>query len=197
MRYPADSYSMVALLVVSIYLIHIYRHSDFHLKSIGYIGLFLSLGSFVYHATGTWFGQILDVTGMLLFSAHYLAMTVRRLVNLQPLYLVTLFVILVISSVGLMLMEHNLGLIFFTAQLIFAFVAEFFLYRRDRAIVDYKPFFRAIIWFSLGLIAWILDFFNIICYPHNHVLTGHSVWHISNAVVFYYTALFMQQFDVR
>lgn len=184
---------MVALFFVSLYLIRLNRRASVELQALGYIGLFLALGSFTYHATGTWFGQMLDVSGMLLFSSHYFLFNISRLVSAPRQVLVSSYFICVGLAVAAMFINHMLGLAIFSMQVAITLLAELHLFFRDSKSINYKPYLLAISSFVIGLIFWFLDFYKIICYPSNHILTGHGIWHLSNAFVFFFTAKFMKQ----
>jgi hypothetical protein len=194
-RFPADAYSMIVLLVVGVMILFSSKGEGVHLRFMASMSIALSIGSFVYHATGTYFGQLLDLMGMYLFSVYYLYFAAQRILNfsfktISMLYLSTLAV-----SLAVLLMNADVGILLFTIQFIGSVLLEVYLYRKSGRSVAYKNYFKAISCFGVGYAFWVLDFERILCNPDNHILTGHGIWHILSAVAIWYSYRFLRQFD--
>jgi len=62
--------------------------------------------------------------------------------------------------------------------------------------VDFKYARWFISSFAIAFIFWNLDIHNIVCDPKNHLLTGHAVWHLLNAIAIWYIYRFYEQFKL-
>jgi hypothetical protein len=46
----------------------------------------------------------------------------------------------------------------------------------------FRVFAQALGLVALAFVIWLTDTTKLLCDPHNHIVTGHAVWHALNAV---------------
>ncbi|MFT3709182.1 MAG: hypothetical protein QM817_16185 [Archangium sp.] len=126
---------------------------------------------FALHATGTFWGEALDVSGMFLISGTLLAFAASRRFGWPP---VRTWLLLVASSVALLLVVRPSGIPVFTVQI----VAWLALEVRPGA----NRWLRWMIGvFAVGFAFWLLDKTRVACDPNNHFVNGHAVWHLATS----------------
>lgn len=168
----------------------------------------LGFGSGLFHASLTFFGQILDNAGMYVVAgacAVYSFASVR-LVRASPnsfllphhrLYVDWLLWTCVTVAVKVWLhmadIAGNLfGNFYFFFLIAFAFFSEVYArrvcyLRSEKGKLRY--FFAATITFAVSFAVWLLDKKGVICYPDS-VFQGHAVWHILDGFAAYFLFLY-------
>jgi hypothetical protein len=182
---PSNTYSNVAYLLVGLALLR--RAPD-----VAVIALLVAFGSFMFHASGTYFFEIWDVGAMFLFSGYALVSNIRRHVTL-PNYRIV-FACIVAMSVLAMIALKGIGIWLFAAQMIAAGALEIRAHRKLNEGVSRKPLFVLLALFAIAWGAWWLDVTKTICDPTNHILQGHAIWHVVNSLCFVCMAKFYEQF---
>ena len=191
---PANTWSNIAFVIVGIL---IYRQAQTlkqnGLKLIGVSGVLVGLGSTMFHASSTFLFEVFDLLGMFMISGILLCFNLQRLTGISNLTNTAIYIALNAASVALMLVWHPSGIATFAVQLTVALTLEILLHiRRDE--INYRPFLYMTGIFTLSLIIWGLDISKTLCDPHNHILTGHAVWHLLNAAAIYFIFKFYSQF---
>jgi hypothetical protein len=46
----------------------------------------------------------------------------------------------------------------------------------------FRPFLQALGIFLCSFAIWVTDITGLLCDPDNHLITGHAIWHVLNAV---------------
>lgn len=196
---PANAWTNIAYLVVGvIVLVLAMREKQQHLAPIGVIGIVLSAGSFFFHGTATFAGEVCDLGAMFLFSSFWLTREVHRLYAPSPKVLWSLYVALVAIAIGAHLVAREAGIAIFTLQIVATFSVSIAWRYRGRMRGDPRPDNRAlvalIVMFGIAYAVWRLDFHRILCNPDNHVLQGHAAWHVLNSTCFYFLYRYLAQF---
>ena len=139
----------------------------------GYALVATGLGSFFYHASLTFAGQVADMTGM------YLVITFALLYCLARARRAEVVTIYVVGNAGLMWFQvsfPDLRRYVFGLLVIAVLVLE---HRRRRAN-------RVWLWrgagaLGLGFAFWVLDITRVVCAPGS-ILQGHAAWHALGAL---------------
>lgn len=184
---PANSFSSFAYVVVGAYLFvsHARKTGDVRLYLVCLAEVLIGLGSYAFHSTGTFIGEFFDLFGMFLLSAlilSYAAGEARRLTARQT---ASLYVGITLGSALLMLLIRPIGIPLFGAQVAIGIGWEMMLWRRANAEqrARYRLLFMSLGIFLVSFTIWILDITKIVCDPKLHVISGHAVWHVLNAIV--------------
>lgn len=200
---PANAWSNLPMFLVGIFLLYITRKSqNILIRSLPWIMILIGLFSFIYHASFTFMGQILDLSSMFLLSSYLLIFNLKRLSpqKYKQKALVYLLIGLSIISVAFVYFFRtiggfNIGIPIFVLQILTVIILEYRI-RKLPAEYDLKFFFLAIATIALGQIVWWLDFSRVWCnQSYFHLINGHSLWHILSAVCFIFLYLFYKQFE--
>ena len=185
---PSNTWSNLAYLLVGLYIIYIRNQQE--KKPISYfaiVSIYLFFGSSAFHATGTFIGEVLDLSAMMLLSLAMLSINLRRHLNWSEKKSYQFFALCFFLSIAALFIRKDSGIPIFTIQLMAACYLEFTIYKRLKLPQsDYRAFITALILFGIAFFFWVLDITKILCNPSNHILTGHAVWHIVNGITIYY-----------
>lgn len=133
---------------------------------------------FALHATGTFWGEALDVSGMFLISGTLLTFALARRFQWATARLIGAWLALVFCSVATLLLIRPSGIPVFALQLAAWLALEV---PRARG-VEARRWFRWMLGtFAAGFAFWIADKTRAWCDPNNHVLNGHAVWHLATS----------------
>ena len=184
---PANTWSNIFFFIAGYLIYRKYRPLELNQRIAVITFMYLGIGSSIFHGTLTYFGQLLDVTGMYVLTTFYLF----TLLKLDLHKLRNLFFSLWVSL--------NLGL-FFTIlyfpllrRYIFVSILILLVLLSYRIVVrsqNRKLFVRSCLLFLLGVLCWNLDRFKIICNP-NSIINLHCFWHLFVAFGGYYYYLFL------
>lgn len=199
---PSNAWSNIAYLLVGLAILwHRRSRLSSALAMVGYTAVIVSLGSFAFHATGTFIGEVLDVSAMYLISGLFITFAVKRYYGWSDPRLIRLYGALSAVSIALLIATRVSGIPVFALQVTVAVLIEIVLFRRFRqapdASVSYKPMLALILLFSVSFLAWWLDISHRVCDPDNHVFTGHAFWHVSNSLCLWFFYAFHRQFEAR
>lgn len=178
---PADTWSNIGYLIAAIAIMRSRDHITREVRNFfswSLIALFVC--STAFHGTGTIWGKLADVSSMLVISAGVLSLALKRCFQLSPLKTNTIFALLLVPSLWY-LFAYRLGAVIFMLQLVMAIFIEMKVSKDDDNRLEYKWLRRAATTFAVAFIIWILEVKRILCWPDNHVLTGHGVWHLLTA----------------
>jgi hypothetical protein len=193
--HPAETWSNLGFFVVGWLILR--RGLQGHFRPsllLGVIAILTGVGSTMFHATGTFFGEALDLGSMYLQLSLFIALNARRLWRLRPSVTSALFAAILLPSLSLLLAFRTLGVPLFITQVVLFVALEIRLLIRDGG-GRYRPFWAAVGAFAIAYAIWWLDKLGIVCNPRNHILSGHAVWHFLGAVGFWYWYRFYSQFD--
>lgn len=141
----------------------------------------IGLGSFAFHATGTFVGELIDLFGMFLLSGLMLAHALGRARTWSPGRVGLAWSGFVAAPMLGVLLVKPAGIPLFAAQLLAAIGLEVRAWRRAQS-PHFGVFAQALGLVSLAFVVWLGDTTKLVCDPDNHLVTGHAVWHALNAV---------------
>lgn len=189
---PANTWTNVGFLVVGAAILRKEYRRNFLLSLIGFSCFFVGIGSTLFHMSGTFIFEVVDVFGMFLISSLMVSLNLWRLWQHRLKLIVTLYFLLNIISLFLLVKFESVGIALFATQIYAAMSLEALLYLREDGS-NYSSLWKMIVAFTASFSFWILDITKIVCIPDNHLLTGHGVWHLLNAIALYYMYLFYSQ----
>lgn len=198
---PSNAWSNVAYLLVGLAILwHRRGQLGSALAMVGYTAVIVSLGSFAFHATGTFIGEVLDVSAMYLISGLFITFAAKRLWHWDDAKLIRLYAVLCAISIALLITTRVSGIPVFALQVTVAVLMEIALFRRYRrdptaARISYKPMLWLIGLFAASFFVWWLDISQRLCDPDNHLFTGHAFWHVSNSLCLWFFYAFHKQFQ--
>lgn len=191
---PANAWSNVAFVLVGAFLL--VRAAQLRkgpLALIGVTSTLVGIGSFLFHMSGTLFGELVDVSTMLLISGLMLTLELRRLVKMTAVQTMALYVAVNGLFELLLLTFPDMGIPLFASQ-IALFIAAHVACRVKKLQADYH-FMRWLFWaFSVAFTVWVLDWTGTACDAQMHIFNGHAVWHVLNAVCMYFYFRYQAQF---
>lgn len=171
---PANTWSNIGFLIAAILIFRspASRPRKYFLIS----SLVLFIGSTLFHASGTYFGKFLDVSGMFFVSGTVLNLSLQRKFKLTDLQSDFLYLIILTISISFLAIMR-FGNVLFASQLLISLYLEWKMARSENKLNMEKIKLAAFV--LLGAFSiWLLDVFKILCHPGNHILTGHGVWHL-------------------
>ena len=183
-RQPANTWSSLAFVVAAFWVLVRIRSSDRGRTALSRAeaGLFVSalaivgLGSAFYHARLTFFGQVLDVSGMYLIATFILLHRLGPRFRLPPRGSVVAFVIANAALMVAQVTTPSLRRVVFGVLLVAALVVEWQASRRGRPWL-----LRGTALMALAFAIWTLDRECLVCAPES-LLQGHALWHILGAI---------------
>lgn len=192
---PANTWSNLAYLISGYFVcVLAYREHRPLLFPIGVVGIVVGIGSFIFHASGTFFGEVLDVSAMYLFISFAICMCVWRLKKLSPLALLFLYISLTAVSVTLLVTIKWVGITVFALYCSIAVLLEAYLHMFQGERAKYKYIWLLVLFFSAAYAVWWADISGVFCDPDNHFIQGHAIWHLLNSFCFYFLYRYYCQF---
>jgi hypothetical protein len=157
--------------------------------------IMIGLGSFFFHGTGTFAGEIVDQIGMFMLSALILCCSLAQARVWSPQHTVSRYLAIVVASTAAIFVVRPLGIPIFAVQLVVGLGWQIALWSKTEgeARRDHVVFFRALGVFLCSFAIWITDITGLVCNPHNHLVTGHAIWHVLNAVCVWRLAVFYRR----
>jgi len=191
---PANAWSNLAFIVMGVFLLMRTR-SDGRtpLYLAGVTSILVGLGSFAFHATGTFIGEFADLSAMFLIGSLMVTMEANRFAAMKMWQLTAFYLGLSVGSMLLVLVFRKIGIVLFGVQIALVYVSNI-LWKARKAKVVHRYAFRLGATFAVALGIWILDLTGVVCRPSNHVFTGHSAWHILTALCIYFFYRHQEQF---
>jgi len=193
---PANTWSNISYFIAAIIIFRQNRNSkNSELNLIALTAFLVGIGSTLFHATGTRWGEIIDVSAMYLISSLFIVFGLRRSVSLSKIYLVIVYALLAGLSSLFLLLSRSSGIKLFALHITLAGLLEIFYFRKTTVKANYKFMRYMVIGFSVAYTSWFLDFHGILCNPDNHVLGGHAIWHLINATCLWSYFKYQEQFS--
>jgi hypothetical protein len=138
--------------------------------------MIVGFGSAFYHASLTWAGQVIDVTGMYFVATfvllHRLAPRWKASPAAASLLFVAINALLMVAQVTTPILRRFV----FALLVISAIAVEW-----REATAGRKWLVRAALAMSLGFVTWAFDRWRIVCLPDTQI-QGHAIWHVLGAV---------------
>ncbi|MFL5784711.1 MAG: ceramidase domain-containing protein [Bacteriovoracaceae bacterium] len=197
-REPANTFSNATYLIIGVLvLVQARKHIYPHLKLLGYFAILLSFMSGFYHATSSFFGEVLDYGSMFLISSYLLTANLSRLYKWSPTKMTIVASLIFILSVVGLVQFRTVGAPFFGVQISIALFVEIYMNKKGLAKPIYKPLWVACALFLVAYGIWNLDTNKIVCDPDNHFINGHAIWHILTGIAVWFLFKFYAQFELK
>jgi len=153
------------------------------MAAVGLVLVALGLGSFFYHASLTFVGQVLDVQGMYLLGVLLLVGALVRGGVLRPgpapwVYLAAVSVLLVVQVLWPDSRRVLFGLVLLPGVLLEGLARTTGVAWRSRPML---PFRVGVALLVLAYAVWLLDALRVACWPTSP-WQGHGLWHVLTAV---------------
>jgi len=177
---PANTWSSLGYIAVGIWLFAARgaaRRAPLATVAIAELGI--GIGSIALHATATFWGEVLDLSGMFLLSGSLFALGAGRLFGLRDATQLAVWALAVGLPLALLAIAHGSGIASFSVVLAGGIAFELALRKRTRS---FRTFLTSLALFGVAFAFWIADKTKLVCVPDNHVLGGHAVWHLLNAL---------------
>ncbi|MCO4792413.1 MAG: ceramidase domain-containing protein [Bacteriovoracaceae bacterium] len=192
---PAESWSNIGFVLIGAYLIHKASKSNRkNLSLVGICSILVGIGSFIFHATATRWGQVLDVSAMMWLLSLPLVLNGARLKVLKDSQVKMAYALFSLLSTVFITFFTKWGIAYFGVFVAVGVFSELKLFLNKANKVNYKPYIKLLVTFFVALGIWITDTFKIICDPNNHIFNGHAAWHLLCALAVYYIYEFYSQF---
>ena len=197
-REPANAWSNLSFILVGVWIFLQCRRQKYgHLRLLGIFSVLIGLMSGFYHASSSFIGEVFDYSAMFLVSTFFLCANLARLYRWNAHRLRFYAALIFMTSVGGLVYLKSVGAMFFGMKLVAAFGLEYKIYMRSTHRPVYRDFLLSCLAFLVAWLFWNLDRLRILCDPENHILTGHAVWHILNAVAVVFIYRFYSQFELK
>jgi hypothetical protein len=183
---PANTWSNLGFVLVGLLIAHGRMRDDGnpmgrYRRSYGYALVLIGLGSAFYHASLTFVGQLMDVSGM------YILITFALLYSLNRMYKrsrVTFLLAYAATNILLFFLQTSLPGVrryVFAVLVIGVLATEIYRRRTTHISIDGKWLLRAAGVMAVAFAIWVLDITKTLCDPYSMV-QGHAVWHLLGAV---------------
>jgi hypothetical protein len=183
---PSNTVSSLAYVIVGALMWRaMERPRDARLVCIVIAQFVIGIGSVLFHGTGTLAGEWVDQAGMFLLSCLMLVFAASTAWGWSARRGAWSYGAAVVASAGVNAWMPRIGIPLFAAQIVAGVGWELRLHRRATDPRPYRYLFRALAIFAVSFSFWVLDITGVVCRPDNHLVTGHAVWHVLNAVAIY------------
>lgn len=184
---PANAFTSLSKTLVGLWLIpRAWRRGLPALWAIVAAALLQGPLGFALHATGAFWGEALDVSGMFLISATLLSFALARRFTWTTPQLIGRWLTLVAVSVATLLLVPRSGIPVFAAQVVVWLALEL---SAPRSPASRRWLAWMIGCFLAGFGFWLADKTRLVCDPDNHLVNGHALWHLATSACL---ALFFQ-----
>ncbi|GIX40684.1 MAG: hypothetical protein KatS3mg129_0417 [Leptospiraceae bacterium] len=187
---PINSFTNIFYLYTGILILFQLKKWDLFSIIYSYIVILLSIGSFFYHATMTFFGMWLDVFSMYMYILFLIIYLLYKTHFIKKNQAIIIYLIGLILS-GIFLYDSPLF-----RRFLFGFyvIITIFVFQRVKNHIPIKPknFYIALILFAISYGIWLLDYYKIFCNPES-IIQGHGIWHTIDSIVIYYIYLFIKE----
>jgi hypothetical protein len=192
---PANALSSIIYVFIGIFLFLKYKKEDIRkdLVIIPFVAILLGITSFLYHASYSFNLQIFDLLSMFLLSSYLIVANLKRMKLIRGFYFNFLILFLIQASLFLIIKSKS-GAVIFGIAIIFSIFLEIKLFSKEKS-TKYLFYLLALATLVSAFIFWILDYSQIICNPDNHLINGHSLWHIINSLSIIFIYKFYKQFN--
>lgn len=197
-REPANTFSNISYVIIGILILMSARkHAYPHLKLLGWFSILLGFMSGFYHATSSFFGEVLDYSSMFLISSYVLVANLSRMYKWSPKRMTIAAALLFLVSVIGLIQFRTVGAVFFGIQINAALIVELIIRKKASPRPFYKPLGIACLLFLGAWGIWNLDTHRIVCDPTNHFINGHAIWHVATAIAIWFIYKFYTQFELK
>ena len=192
---PANTWSNIGFVLVGLWILWKEARSRRpDLLMVGVTAVFVGINSALFHATGTRWGEVVDVSAMYLISSLFIVLSAQRLWNISSVFMISSYVVLAGSTSAAMVFSGSNGIILFALHITAAVLLESAFFKRSKDSVKFTNLAFMAICFSVAFTSWKLDISKVICNPDNHIFGGHALWHFGNALCLWFYYGYQSQF---
>ncbi len=182
---PSNTWSSLGYVTLGLVMLGAWRPLRPRMVAIATAQLMIGIGSFFFHASGTFAGELVDQLGMFLLSGLVLVFAAAQARAWSARKTVFTYAALVLGSTASLLVVRPAGIPLFGIQLAAGLGWQIHIWRtaddpRVRSL--HRLFFFALAIFGASFVIWLGDIAGPLCRPDNHFITGHAVWHGLNAI---------------
>lgn len=188
-RQPANTLSSAAYFVAA-YLIRKHLRKEKSGRDLASLCLMIGFGSILAHASGARIFSVLDHFGQYALCSYILSIGIQRAQGRKcsaPAHWLFVISSALIAMLPL-LFNKSLGVVIFALLGGSSILIE--LNNRMRFAGSWVSFDRGVIALGLGLFIYKIDSEKYVCSPSNHLIQGHSIWHLLSAFSIIYLAKF-------
>ncbi len=192
---PSNAWSSLAYVIIGVVMAFGARRAGIVGATIAAAQIMIGVGSFFFHGTGTFAGEVVDQIGMFMLSALILCCSWAQARGWSPRTTVSRYVVIVVASTIAIFIVRPLGIPIFAVQLVVGLGWQVLLWRgaEGQARQDHRLFFTTLGLFMCSFAIWVTDISGLVCDPHNHLITGHAIWHVLNAICVWRLAEFYRR----
>jgi hypothetical protein len=198
---PANTWSNLAYVAVGVWIMNrSAKRTALSAGGLGPVSVAVGVTSFVFHASYTFAGQVLDYAGMFLLIGWALARGLMRAGLLSEKGALRFWGGLFAASLAALFAFRAVGwgvqtIVLIQALALAALETRLMIVKRD------APSYASFWWMQFLLIAayacWHLDHTDFACRPDDHWLQLHAVWHVLTAAAFVAAWRFHEGIDAR
>jgi hypothetical protein len=155
----------------------------------GFAAILIGIGSFFYHLSLAFIGQVVDVLAMYWLTSFIMLYNMSRIRRMKEGVFAILYVVLNVGAGYASIRWPVLRRYIFCGFLLLLLISEFVVCVKRHHKLNKAYLWAAIVSLVLGCTFWLLDIFRVICLPDS-LLQAHALWHIFMALaiglVFFY-----------
>ena len=137
----------------------------------------IGLGSYFYHATLTFAGQVCDMSGMYLLITFALLYSVARITPIRTAMVLAVYGLGNLALLSFQLAFPDLRRFVFAALVLSVLAIEYRYRSASGTSVPSRWLWRGTGALALAFLVWLLDITKAICKPES-LLQGHALWHL-------------------
>jgi hypothetical protein len=196
-QFPALFYSNFAYFFVGFMILYWLwkRKSDtIYAILMGISTMFIGFFSSVYHFAPSPDILFLDLLGIacLMASLHFISLSKDSKTLLFVRVMISVSLLVLISLVAAFFSNFLAFILVLIAYAVFLLRELFPLTKNPYLLHQYRFLLGAIGLQILGIIFSMMERFDIFCNPHNHLIQGHAIWHVSTALSIYLVFLYFE-----
>jgi len=191
---PANAWSSLAFILAGLWIAH--TSSETRTKTqarnrmvaepayrrlYGYALVAVGAGSYFYHASLSFAGQVCDMSGMYLLITFALLYGVARVTRIRTGAAMVTYIVWNAALLGFQMAFPDLRRYVF-ALLVLGVLGFEARYRRDSgARIERRWLSRGAGLLGLAFLIWVLDITKVVCSPES-AMQGHALWHVLGAL---------------
>lgn len=200
---PANTYSNLLYIVLGFKMIaEARRQQSATLMMFGPASILTGVSSLIFHASYTYVGQVFDFFGMFCFEHLAIVVNMRRLGWIDKSSQSAVYWSLVLASTSLVPVLGSMDIPYqLLVLLIILLICASEIYLRflsgrkgAHCVAKYEMYLLSLALLLAGATCSALDAARIWCDPKNHIINGHSMWHLLTAASLYFFFQFYKQF---